>query len=87
MAVTLLNHCCLVDRCLDLCLLNHDKMKEVTLIFPDNWALAEFLVKEQVNNAEADSHEQELTALLPDNKITAAESIYGAILKKMTPRN
>jgi hypothetical protein len=62
-------------------------MKEVKLIFPDNSALAEFLVKEQVNNAEADSHEQELTALLPDNKITAAESIYGAILKKMTPRN
>jgi hypothetical protein len=76
-----------VDRCLDLCLLKHDKMKEVTLIFPDNSALAEFVVKEQVNNAEADSHEQELTALLPDNKITAAESIYGAILKKMTPRN
>jgi hypothetical protein len=87
MAVTLLNHCCFVNRCLDLCLLNHDKMKEVKLIFPDNSALAEFLVKEQVSNAEADSHEQELTALLPDNKIRAAESIYGAILKKMTPRN
>jgi hypothetical protein len=86
-AVKLLNHCCLVDRCLDLCPFNHGKMKEVTLIFPDNSALAEFVVKEQVNNAEADSHEQELTALLPDNKITAAENIYGAILKKMTPRN
>jgi hypothetical protein len=62
-------------------------MKEVKLIFPDNSVLAEFLMKEQVNNAEADSDEQELTALLPDNKITAAESIYGAILKKMTPKN
>jgi hypothetical protein len=62
-------------------------MKEVKLFFPDNSALAEFVVREKVNNAEVDSREQELTALLPDNKIIAAETMYGAILKKMTPKN
>jgi hypothetical protein len=62
-------------------------MREVKLIFPDNTAMADLVVREQVNNAEVDSHGQILTAVLPDNKIVAAETICGAILKKMTPRN
>jgi hypothetical protein len=86
-AIKLFYNCCLVNRFLDLCPLNHDKMREVKLIFPDNSVMAEFLVREKVNNAQVDSNEQELTALLPDKKIEAAEMIYGAILKKMTPRN
>jgi hypothetical protein len=86
-AIKLLYPCCLVNRFLDLCPLNHDKMKEAKLIFPDNSAMAEFLVREKVSNAQVDSNEQELTALLPDKKIEAAERIYGAILKKMTPMN
>ena len=62
-------------------------MKEVKLIFPDNKSMADFLVREKVNNAEVDSNEQMLTAVMPDNKIVAAETLYGAILKKMTPKN
>jgi hypothetical protein len=62
-------------------------MREVKLIFPDNTAMAEFLLNENINSAEVDSHEQELTALLSDPKIITAETVYGAILKKMTPKN
>jgi hypothetical protein len=76
-----------VIRFLDLYSLNLDKMGKVKMVFPDNTTMAEFVIREQVKNAEVDSREQELTALLPDNKIISAEMMYGAILKKMTPRN
>jgi hypothetical protein len=62
-------------------------MREVKLIFPDNSTMAEFVVKEKVNNAEVNSHEQILTAALEDDKILVAETMYGAILKRRIPRN
>jgi hypothetical protein len=62
-------------------------MKEVKLIFPDNMTLTEFVLKQKVNHAEVDSREQTLTAVMPDDKIVVAETIYGAILKKMVPQN
>jgi hypothetical protein len=62
-------------------------MKEVKLIFPDNVTLTEFVLKQKVNHAEVDSREQTLTAVMPDDKIAVAESLYGAILKGMVPKN
>lgn len=62
-------------------------MKEVQLIFPSNAKMAEFVLREKVHYAEANSREQMLTAIMPENKIVAAETLYGAILKKMTPKN
>lgn len=57
-------------------------MKEVKLIFPTNTQMAEFLLQEKINCAEADSREQTLTAVLPDQIIVIAETFYGAILKR-----
>ena len=62
-------------------------MKEVKLIFPDNLSMADFVLKEKVNNAEANSQEQILTAEMPHEKVVVAETLYGAILKKMVPKN
>jgi len=62
-------------------------MKQVELIFPDNKAMADFVLKEKINSAEVNSQEQLLTAEMPDDIIVAAETIYGAILKKMILKN
>jgi hypothetical protein len=62
-------------------------MKEVNLFFPTNTHMAEFVLNEKISNAEAHSGEQMLTAVLEDEKLVAAETLYGAILKKMTLRN
>jgi hypothetical protein len=59
-------------------------MREVKLIFPDHSTLAEFVVKQKVNNAEVNSLEKAVTALMADDKIALAERIYGA-LKKVLP--
>jgi hypothetical protein len=62
-------------------------MKEVKLIFPDTRSMADFITKQDIGNAEVNSREQTVIAALPDNKIALAETMYGAILKKMIPKN
>jgi hypothetical protein len=49
--------------------------------------MAEFVLNEKISNAEAHSGEQMLTGVLEDEKLVAAETLYGAILKKMGLRN
>jgi hypothetical protein len=49
--------------------------------------MAEFVLNEKISNAEAHSGEQMLTGVLEDEKLVAAETLYGAILKTMGLRN
>ena len=62
-------------------------MKEVKLIFPDTRSMADFITKQEIGNAEVNSREQTVIVALPDHQIALAETVYGAILKKMTPKN
>ena len=49
--------------------------------------MAEFIIKERLTNAEVNSIEQTLIAPMNDRQITAAETIYGAILKTIIRKN
>jgi len=62
-------------------------MQKVLLVFPDVTTMAEFVVKQQVNNAEVNSLEQTLVATIRDEQIEVAEKIYGAFLKSIIPKN
>jgi hypothetical protein len=58
-------------------------MKQVVLIFPDTSAIADFIVKEKISNAEINSIEQTVISTLTDKQIIDAETIYKAMVKKM----
>jgi hypothetical protein len=62
-------------------------MKRVVLIFTDTSSIAEFILRERVSNAEVDSYEQTLTAIINDSQIKVAEDEYKAILKAMISKN
>lgn len=59
-------------------------MKYVTIFFPDNESLADYLIKTKPANAEANSKEQSLLAWLPDDEIVKAELQYNGF---STPAN
>ena len=59
-------------------------MKRVVLIFPDTTTIADFIVKQKVSNAQVDSIEQTLTSSLSDKQIAIAETVYKAMVKKLT---
>ena len=59
-------------------------MIEVILFFPTNTQMAEFLSTDKITGAQADSGEQMLTGEPAYEEILAAETFYGAFLKKMT---
>ena len=56
-------------------------MKEVVLIFPDVQSMADFIVREQISNAEADSFEQTIIGAVSEDQIDIAKEVYGAMLK------
>jgi hypothetical protein len=62
-------------------------MKKAVLFFPDNASMAEFVIKEKVKQAELNSSEQTLVADMEDEEIIKAETLYGAVLKAMIPKN
>lgn len=55
-------------------------MEKAVIIFADNTKLAEFIIKHQVSNAEANSREQSLIAPLEDEEIITACTEYGGHL-------
>ena len=57
-------------------------MKQSVLIFPDTSAIADFLVREKISNADVDSIEQTVTSTFTDKQISTAEKLYNAMLKK-----
>jgi len=54
-------------------------MRTISLIFPDNVAMSEFVVKQKLHHAEVYSGEQMLTAELTDEQIDIARTDYDAI--------
>ncbi len=62
-------------------------MKPVTLIFPDNLTLADFLIKEKISNVLVSSNDQSITAPLTDKQIDRATDDYLAWLKPMKERD
>ena len=56
-------------------------MKEVVLIFPDVQSMADFIIKEKISNAEADSFEQTVIGAVSEDQIDIAKEVYGAMLK------
>jgi len=59
-------------------------MKQSVLIFPVTSAMADFLVREKISNADVDSIEQTVTSTFTDKQISTAEKLYNAMLKKTT---
>ena len=55
-------------------------MRQVLLIFPDNTAIAEFILAQDIFNAEVNSREQSLTGELSEEQIAIATTEYNAIL-------
>jgi hypothetical protein len=56
-------------------------VNKVILIFPDQASIADFIVSSSPDNAEVDSLEQSLTAVLTPKEIELARDLYGAMLK------
>ena len=67
-----------------MCRLQPLTMKQVVLLFPDTAAIADFLIKEKISNAQVDSIEQTVTSKFTNKQISTAEKIYKAMLKKTT---
>jgi hypothetical protein len=60
-------------------------MKQVVLLlFPDTSAIADFVLKEKVSKAQVNSTEKTVTSTFTDKQITIAETIYKAMIKKIT---
>jgi len=59
-------------------------MKQVVLLFPNTSAIADFVLKEKVSKAQINSKEKTVTSPLTDKQITIAETIYKAMVKKIT---
>jgi hypothetical protein len=62
-------------------------MKKVVMIFPDNTSMANFIIREKIRGAEVNSFEKALVAVMNDQQIASAETLYGAILKTLIPNN
>lgn len=62
-------------------------MKKVVLLFPDISSMADFIMNEKVGNAEANTFEQTLIAIVTDKEIVTAQRIYGAIIKASIKTN
>jgi hypothetical protein len=59
-------------------------MKRVVLLFPNTSAISDFLVNERVSKAQVNSTDKTVTSVLTDKQITVAETLYQAMVKKMT---
>jgi hypothetical protein len=62
-------------------------MKIVVMLFPDTTSIADFVMSERISNAEVNSFEQTLIAPMIDKQIVKAETVYGAILKAIIPKD
>ena len=62
-------------------------MKKVVLKFPDTSHITDFILQHKVSNAEVNSIEQTLVAIMTDEQIVIAETEYGAILKSLIAKN
>lgn len=60
-------------------------MKRTVLLFPNASAIADFVLENEVNNAEVNSREQKLTAELTDQEIALACTQFGAVVISMLP--
>lgn len=56
-------------------------MRRTALIFPDTSSLADFIFKHCIQRAEVASHENTLTALLSDQQIVDACTVFKAEMK------
>jgi hypothetical protein len=58
-------------------------VEKVVMIFPDTYSMADFLIKEEITNAEANSVEQSIIAIITSKQIEIAEMEFGAIIRSM----
>ena len=62
-------------------------MKKVVLTFPDSISMANFIIREKIRGAQVSSFDKILVAPMSDKQIVSAETLYGAVLKEMIPKN
>jgi len=55
-------------------------MRKVVLLFPDTYSIADFLTEQRISNAEVNSREHSLIAVMEDEEIIRAVDDYGAHL-------
>lgn len=60
-------------------------MRKTVLLFPDTTKMAEFIMQYRASNAEVNSVELTLTALLSEEQIVAACTAYEAVIKAFVP--
>ena len=62
-------------------------MKKVVFTFPDSTSMANFIIREKIRGAQVRSYDKILVAPMSDKQIVSAETLYGAFLKEMIPKN